>query len=121
MNHQDKLLFLDDLRNPSDCIEYMTKRGYDNKLYTKEWEVVRNYKSFTNWIELNGLPALISFDHDLGEYDKEGIDCAKWLVAYCLEHQISLPEYIVHSANPVGAENIKAYFDSFVKEFPFLK
>ena len=121
MNHQDTLLFLDDLRNPSDCIEYMTKRGYAPSLYKFDWIVVRNYKEFTKWIIENGRPKIISFDHDLGDSINDGIDCAKWLVSYCIEQQIGLPEYIIHSANPIGAENIKTYFESFTKGFPFLK
>jgi len=119
MIHKDTLLFLDDLRNPSECIAYMTKRGYDKFLYTLEWEVVRNYSEFTNWIINNGLPNTISFDHDLGDSCNDGIDCAKWLVEYCMKQQLALPDYIVHSANPVGDENIKVYFESFTKTFSF--
>lgn len=72
-----------------------------------------------------GLPKFISFDHDLGmehyrdgdrgmyDYEsyteKTGYDCAKWLVGYCMDHKLPLPEIAVHSMNNVGASNILAY------------
>lgn len=93
-----------------------------------------SYVQFIKYIEENGLPSIISFDHDLGDspelrsmipieewYDLEeskeytGMDCAKWLVNYCLDNSFPLPKYIVHSANPVGKENIESLFLSFLK------
>jgi hypothetical protein len=44
--------------------------------------------------------------------EKTGYDCAKWLCNYCIDNGIPLPEYYVHSMNPVGRENIKFYLDS---------
>jgi hypothetical protein len=41
--------------------------------------------------------------------EKTGYDCAKWLVEYCVEHGLKFPEYVVHSMNPVGKENILSY------------
>ena len=87
------------------------------------------------------MPDTISFDHDLadehytpeyfwdnyeeskkfqewrGQYyqEKTGMDCAKWLVDYCMDNKKKLPEIFVHSANPVGADNIKGLLDNFVK------
>ena len=73
---------------------------------------VYNYEEFVEYLERKGLPDFISFDHDLGE-DLSGYDCAKYLVAYCLEHQRSLPDYQVHSQNPVGKENIERLLENF--------
>lgn len=67
---------------------------------------VKNYNEFIDWISDNGLPDKISFDHDLGEV-KSGFDCAKWLVEYCIDNQNNIPNFVVHSANPVGAVNIR--------------
>jgi hypothetical protein len=127
------ILWLDDLRNP-----FLNLEGRVPKIDgTLIW--VLNYHEFTMWIEKNGLPDLISFDHDLAfehytpehlwkdyqlskEYqdsqnykEKTGYDCAKWLCDYCLENKKNIPEYYVHSANPVGAENIIAYLTNFTK------
>lgn len=126
-------LFLDDFRNPDHCVSYMRLRTEDSAMYTREkWIVVKNYDEFVNYISTNGLPYLISFDHDLADehydqslyltkYDdmsksfkeKTGLDCAKWLVDYCLDNSLKLPKFAVHSMNPVGAENISSYLKSF--------
>ena len=62
---------------------------------------LRSYTEFVAYIEANNLPDFISFDHDLG-IEESGYDCAKWLVNYCLDHNLRLPEFEVHSQNPVG-------------------
>ena len=115
-----KRLFLDDLRMPLDCITYMHLRTAHYELYKEEWIIVRNYSYFIYWISENGLPDLISFDHDLGNDEKSdpsGMECAKWLVEYCLDNQLKLPGWLVHSANPAGSENIKGLLTSFEKSY----
>lgn len=122
-----KALYLDDQRTPTKTIP-----GYE------PWFVVRNYAQFTEWITTHGIPDLISFDHDLAnehiddyfrqklafgyqhpnydEYtEKTGLDCAKWLVEYCQEKNISLKGCSVHSHNPVGASNIHSLLNGFKK------
>ena len=86
------------------------------------------------------MPDGISFDHDLGDIHYEiksthenwesyyqeaqremtGYDCAKWLCDYCLENNIELPVYSVHSANTIGRVNIQKYLENFCKNFPHL-
>ena len=126
---------MDDFRNPMDCINYMRLRVDDSVMYSREkWIVVRNYEEFVNYITNNGLPYLISFDHDLadehydpsmysGNYDdvaknfkeKTGMDCAKWLVDYCLDNEKQLPKFVVHSMNPAGTKNISSLLNDFKK------
>lgn len=121
---QYRKLFLDDIRNPK----------------TDGWDIVRSYDEFVNWIEHNGIPDEVSFDHDLGmehiKYyfdngghenppdplnanftEKTGYDCAKWLCDYCYENGIPLPEYNIHSANPVGKENIDRTLKNYKKKY----
>lgn len=126
-----KFLFLDDIRTPLDCF-YMKNPD----LYDRKWDIVRNYDEFVNYILTEGVPDFISFDHDLsdehyspemyksmetynelynGFKEKTGYDCAKWLCNYCAENSIPLPEFEVHSMNPVGRENIKNYLNSYLK------
>lgn len=107
-----KLLFLDDIRNPTDCLLYMQAKIQDIEIYHKEWQIVRSYDEFVAWIETNGLPDFISFDHDLGLPEEQteelnGMSCAKWLVNYCLDNDLKLPDFVVHSSNPAGARNIE--------------
>ncbi len=44
--------------------------------------------------------------------EKTGYDCAKWLVDYCADNRLKLPDYVVHSMNVVGRQRIEAYLDS---------
>lgn len=61
-------LFLDDVRQPEQCVNYVFPLGIRPDTYVKyEWVVVKNYKEFVAYIEENGMPERISFDHDLGE------------------------------------------------------
>ena len=119
LDFMPRLLFLDDYRMPADCISYMQLRTTHYKLYAGDWVIVRSYSEFVSWIEKNGLPDTISFDHDLGEEEEQvaqsGMDAAKWLVNYCLDNQLKLPRWLVHSANPPGYENIKGLLISFEK------
>jgi hypothetical protein len=48
--------------------------------------------------------------------EKTGYDSAKWLGDYCLENKRKLPNFVVHSQNPVGKANIQGYLDN-VKKF----
>lgn len=73
---------------------------------------VRSYAEFVAYITEYGLPDFISFDHDLG-LEENGYDCAKWLVNYCLDNDLRLPEFAVHSQNPVGKENISSLLNNF--------
>lgn len=135
------LLWLDDIRNPFLNLEGKVPKDENNEDYKINW--VLNYEEFVKWIEIFGLPNAISFDHDLAdehytpEYfwndyqeskkyqewksnhyqEKTGMDCAKWLVDYCIDNKEKLPKIFVHSANPVGADNIKYLLDNFLKYY----
>lgn len=75
---------------------------------------LRSYAEFVTYITESGLPDFISFDHDLG-LEESGYDCAKWLVNYCLDNELRLPQFDVHSKNPVGKENILSLLQNFKK------
>jgi hypothetical protein len=119
------LLWLDDLRNPHEG-KWIEEFAPD---YLNSGSIiwVLNYEEFIEWIRKNGLPEMICFDHDLGEdvaiklvskgfnkkkarevkkLAKSGYDCAKWLVDYCIDHDLQIPDWNIQSANPVGKENI---------------
>lgn len=99
------LLYLDDVRNPFLRKEDLTIIGV--KI---EW--VRSYEEFVRWINKYGIPYCISFDHDLGEVNT-GYDCAKFLVNKVLDENLTLCKWVVHSANPVGKENINCLLSNF--------
>lgn len=114
-------LYLDDVRTPLD----------------DTWIIVRNYDEFVETVTKHGLHKfeVISLDHDLGdqamnEYhtnvrtnyildynniqEKTGMDCAKFLVEYCMDNSVNLPLVYVHSANPIGSANIMGYINNFL-------
>lgn len=88
-------LYVDDERNPKSEIDFI---------------VVRSYNEAIEYINTNGIPGYISFDHDLGS-DKTGYDLAKWLGDKVISDAAVMFRYFVHSANPVGAENINKYLE----------
>jgi hypothetical protein len=94
------------------------------------WDIVKNYEEFVAYITTNGVPELISFDHDLGSehykalfkcpkkhilnkgfIKKTGYDCAKWLV----ENDYKINYFKVHSMNPIGAINIETLLNNWKK------
>ena len=42
--------------------------------------------------------------------NQTGEGCAKWLMQFCWNNKMLLPEIFIHSANPVGADKIKDVF-----------
>lgn len=84
-------LYLDDVRP--------TPEGFDLRAWTA--------KEAIKFIDQGGI-TFISFDHDLGEEaNGTGYDVAKFIEMRAVEG-IKPPLFDVHSANPVGAENIFA-------------
>lgn len=123
-------LFLDDIRDPYRTTHVQLPLG--------PWEVVRNYNEFCKAIcshfnDTKSLPEFIAFDHDLaddhyvpdaggGYYpastqfkEKTGYDCAQWLVDFCMDNNLKMCNYIVHSMNPVGKKRIESLLNCFTK------
>tara|TARA_R110000796_G_scaffold159388_3_gene276165 strand:- start:866 stop:1249 length:384 start_codon:yes stop_codon:yes gene_type:complete len=112
------LLWLDDVRDPYENDGDWLVFSPISRPYNVVW--VKTYQEFVEWIQENGIPDGICFDHDLGwdEHDTEtpsGFDCAKWLVDYCLDNNTDFPKYNIQSANPVGKDNINGIIQSFRK------
>ena len=102
-------LFLDDKKTPGDVT---TIDGFPEN---KVWAIVTSYDNFAAYLKKHGLPKLISFDFNL-DSDKNGHDCAKYLVQYCLENNIDkLPNYIIHSELQTGQQFIQGYLMGFGK------
>ena len=108
-------LFLDDIRFPADV-------RYDYGPY-KDLIICRSYHDAVWAVEQYGLPKFIAFDHDLGEIPgsgHHGMGFAKWFCDYVMDNDLALPDnfsYNVHSANPVGAENIRCYMKNFLEVY----
>ena len=108
-------IFLDDEREP----EFINETNTTVK-------VVRDYQAFVDAVDgalLGGTEiSFVSFDHNLGIVDAlehNGLDCAKYLCEMDMSCEGALLSndfrYHVHSMNPVGAENIRAYMFSYME------
>lgn len=108
-NMSNYALFLDDERD----LSYVWPDYADRY----QWRIARTYEQAIAIITEHGVPFLISFDHDLGESNqKTGFDFAKYLVEGDQDGKISIRDmdFFVHSANPVGAENIRSLLGSYM-------
>ena len=114
-------LFLDDYRVPS----FLDIKGFQYP-YQDPWEIARSMDEAIQIIKQDGLPNFIAFDHDLEDehYDgklgqeRTGYEFAKWFADYVLDNKLELPanfDYVVHSMNPAGAENIRAFMRNFIR------
>ncbi|SRR5260221_11333171 len=63
-------------------------------------------------VKVKGLPEFINFDHDLGEDDTAMTFLNKLVELY---PNGPVPEYQIHSQNPVGSKNIVAFMYSWKK------
>ena len=98
-------LYIDDIRNPED----------------KDFVIARTVQEAKEKVFELGMPSYISFDHDLGEESEgDAIDFVKWLIECDMDNHI-IPEgftFYVHSANPIGSENIECLLNNYLN---FLK
>lgn len=128
------VLWLDDQREPYRYLNSKSasntfvrnKQFYDGLLqkYDINFVWVKNIYQFIEYIEKNGVPPFISFDHDLNnrgggeglsdeqKLNNNGVNCAKWLVEFCKENKINLPKFYVHSANPKHGPEINNVLNS---------
>lgn len=100
----DYKIYLDDERTP---------KGYS-------WTVVRTFEEFKALIAEKGLPKAMSFDHDLGLDQPSGYEIAKWLI-YDMGYDLRGVNINVHSANPVGGDNIKRLIENWQHHYDDVK
>ena len=114
-------LFLDDNRLPAEV---------NGDIYDEAgWRVVGNYQEFISYVMEEGVPEVVSFDHDLADehYDIDwyevyveglmpatsqptGLECLKWLVKFCQDTNTPMPKKMLcHSMNPIGKQMIEEH------------
>lgn len=99
-------MFIDDERSPA----YIGANEDD-------FVVVRTSKEANEYIAKHGMPSFISFDHDLGG-DDTAMRTVRFIINGVLDGILKMPNnfsFDVHSANPVGAANIRSTMSGFVK------
>ena len=124
-NYMKYNLFLDDVRQPHQ-VTWLD-------LPLVEWKIVRSFDQFITYIKLHGVPQTVAFDHDLDPKhytqsdafwsndpdahigEPTGMDCVKWLVEFCHEHNHAFPTYYLHTLNDAGKKNMDSYIYSALK------
>lgn len=127
-------LFLDDVRDSRDAYRIL----HHSIFLESDWIQVKNYQEFVDvitdkYLNAHSFPGVVSFDHDLATehyidlvptqlvYDsfmeKTGYSCAKWLIDFCIDKDLPLPEYFCHSLNPGGKENILSILKNYKCEY----
>lgn len=104
-------IWLDDIRDmPKSALE-----RYDRCVHTRS---VSQTKETITAAEAEGVENYVfDLDHDLGDYAPEGGDAVK-LVLWLIETGRNNSHYKVslHTANPVGRENMQALVDRYWEE-----
>lgn len=110
------LLWIDDIRDPFKGVWSVIVKGIINQygITTILW--IKTYEEFVYVVSHNGLPTVICFDNDLGQ-EKEGYDCAKWLIEYCLDHKCDAPDFYIQSDNGPAQDNIRNLISNYKKHF----
>lgn len=104
MGYAPYRLFIDDDRFPE----------------TPDWFVARNSYQAIRALEDYGMPVEIAFDHDLGGQDT-AMTFLKRLCTKLEDGKVAFPSgfrYSVHSMNPIGAKNIRAFMENLLSHFP---
>lgn len=129
-------LILDDIRDAE-----MVAHCYNvnsNMYLNSDWDIVKTYDEFVEYILKNGLPDKISYDHDLADehyangashvddqgrhfagfnYDitteKTGYHAICWLIDYCIDNKLKMPDSYVHSMNPYGRMKIESAINQY--------
>lgn len=125
-------LILDDVRDEQACFQVTGNQRY----LQLDWDIVKTYDEFVNYIQTHPMPNIVSLDHDLFDEhylegahygfqnfnyqavkEKTGYHAVMWLIDYCLENDIKLPESYCHSMNPYGKMMIETAIKQYVKHF----
>jgi hypothetical protein len=122
MKQNNYFLFVDDVRNPADVLNYLNYENSD--IYRKEgWITVRSHDDFMKHVEEKGIPNFVSYDHNMddGSYtpleisshdsisdldlfknienskEKIGIHCLASLSEYAKKNSLEMPRVQCHS------------------------
>ncbi len=110
-------LFLDDERD-SKTVHPKSRPGM--------WTTARSSEEAKALVLEHGMPIRMSLDHDLGG-DDTTMSFLHWLSEQGGlltrypdgSHEGLIPSYVVHSANPVGRDNMISFMESWSNSAPF--
>jgi hypothetical protein len=132
-------LFLDNTQTPDVIAQHISNQEVKKYYNTGDWDIVRSYNEFIEYIEKRGLPDFISFGYCYAnnssatlteeellntpyqKKEKNGVQCANWLIEYCVNKKKNLPKFFVHSTDLIEKKRIEQILSSFNKLQTFLQ
>ena len=106
------------------CFAYVARIGVEMKLWVDDersipdggdWVSAYNYRVAIAYLNLGGID-ILSLDHDLGENSDSGYAICQWMVENLAPAKWPTHIYI-HSANPVGRENMFSLLSRYAPAF----
>ncbi len=107
-------IFLDDKR-------FLHEARLPSSVSKEGWTIVRTYNEFVKIIISNfDEIEMVAFDHDIACWDSEGNEqtgrtAQIYLVNYCMDNDKNFPNWIVHTDNNNGRDNIIGGILSYLK------
>ena len=101
----DMKIFLDDKR-------FLHEARFPSSINKEGWTIVRTYNEFVRIIDNNfDEIEIVAFDHDIACWDSNGNEqtgrtAQLYLEKYCLDNDKKFPNWIVHTDNTNGRDNI---------------
>jgi len=92
-------------------------RSLPPEYHPDEWDIARSFHEAIFKLERFGYE-ILSLDHDIasfyGSKEMTGYDIALWLAQRKQENKHVPNKILVHSANPVGVENITSVINRYL-------
>lgn len=112
------ILFLDDMRRPNlSLIDFAAERGMEIHVVLDCYEANAKVRNL-------GCPAVLSLDHDLGEFEDGTVKpnaCSflRNLIDNFLDGILEdvVADVIIHSNNTAGQQNLKSIWDSYARAY----
>ncbi len=113
------ILWIDDLRDPNNH-HYARKMWLRAHTHNLPVVWVKTSQEAIDYVEVNGFPAIMSLDHDLGELPNGVEDTTmfflKWMGYECNTlTKDNFPVWMIHSDNGPGRLNMDSFLTSLKK------
>lgn len=118
------LIWLDDIRDPnfSDwLLQYAPEFYYEKNKGTHQVVWATDYHSFIEAVDRHqNTITHLSFDHDINSYNENGeeltgYNALKKVLDILPIDIVKRTRFTIHSANPVGRDNMLCYLENFYK------
>ena len=111
-------MLLNEIDNKEYGLYVDDERPLPSKYDKKNWDTAKNYDEAISLLSKNKYD-IVSLDHDIASWNKDGREMTGYDIALFLaqrkhDGKYVPPEIFPHTANPVGAKNIKGVVDRYL-------